>query len=160
LVLGGTGQIGAPIVTTLMNRGHEVLALARSAESAVRLQASGAEALRGDIQDPVVWLDALDQVDAGIHTACDFASDMGQVDQGLVDALIGRLSVLGRRRRLVYTGGCWLFGATGDRIATEDSPFDPLPAFAWMVRHLRRVLAAPSFDGMVVHPAMVYERDG
>src|SRR5437016_5034036 len=42
--------------------------------------------------------------------------------------------------RLIYTGGCWLFGATGDELATEETPFRPLPAFAWMVPQLRRVL--------------------
>ena len=36
----------------------------------------------------------------------------------------------------------------------------PLPAFAWMVPHLQRILAAPEIDGMVIHPAMVYEPDG
>ena len=54
--------------------------------------------------------------------------------------------------RFIYTGGCWLFGATGDAIATEETALDPLPAFAWMVPHLARVLAAPEVDGIVIHP--------
>jgi len=29
-----------------------------------------------------------------------------------------------------------------------------------MVPHLQRILAAPEIDGMVIHPAMVYEPDG
>src|SRR5262249_60991865 len=66
----------------------------------------------------------------------------------------------GRRPRFSYTGGCWLFGSTGEAVATETTPFDPLPAFAWMVPNLRRVLAAPGIAGIVIHPAMVYADDG
>ena len=64
------------------------------------------------------------------------------------------------RARFIYTGGCWQFGATGEEAATEASPFDPLPAFAWMVPHLQRVLASPDIDGIVIHPAMVYAGAG
>jgi nucleoside-diphosphate-sugar epimerase len=45
-------------------------------------------------------------------------------------------------------------------MATEDTPFDPLPAFAWMVPNLRRVLASESVHGLVVHPAMVHTDAG
>jgi nucleoside-diphosphate-sugar epimerase len=62
--------------------------------------------------------------------------------------------------RFIYTGDGWLFGATGDDLATEQTPFHPLPAFAWMVPHLRRVLATPGIDGIVIHPAMVYTPGG
>jgi nucleoside-diphosphate-sugar epimerase len=40
---------------------------------------------------------------------------------------------------------------------TEDSPFDPLPAFAWGAAHVRRVLCAPGLHPIVIHPAMVFE---
>ena len=61
---------------------------------------------------------------------------------------------------MIYTGGCWLFGATGDAIATEETALDPLPAFAWMVPNLQRVLAEPAIAGIVIHPAMVYTANG
>ena len=37
---------------------------------------------------------------------------------------------------------------------------DPLPAFAWGVRHSRRVLDSHDVVPIVIHPAMVYEADG
>ncbi len=63
--------------------------------------------------------------------------------------------------RLIYTGGCWLYGETGDEIATEDRQFDPLPSFAWMVTRAEMLLKAPNLRTAIIHPAMVYDtRDG
>jgi nucleoside-diphosphate-sugar epimerase len=95
-----------------------------------------------------------------VHTACDVNTDMGAVDRRLLDALLARLAARSNKTRFVYTGGCWLFGPTRDGLATEETPFAPLPAFAWMVPHSQRVLAAPGIEGIVIHPAMVYTPDG
>jgi nucleoside-diphosphate-sugar epimerase len=85
---------------------------------------------------------------------------MDEIDRRLLDVLLPALAAQPKKPRLLYTGGCWLFGATGDDVATEETPFRPLPAFAWMVPHLRRVLDARDIDGIVIHPAMVYEPAG
>jgi nucleoside-diphosphate-sugar epimerase len=159
-VLGGTGSIGAAVVSELIRRGHEVCALARSEDAATKLRLTGATPVAGDIASPDRWAARLPSLDAVIHAACDFDSDMGAIDRRLLDALLPSLAAQPTRPRLIYTGGCWLFGATGDDVATERTPFDPLPAFAWMVPHLRRVLAAPGIDGIVIHPAMVYTPGG
>lgn len=82
---------------------------------------------------------------------------MAAMDQVLMDALLPRLSANARDHMLLYTGGCWLYGTTGDAVATERHPFDALPAFAWMLPAIRRALAAPGIRGVVIHPAMVYE---
>jgi nucleoside-diphosphate-sugar epimerase len=55
--------------------------------------------------------------------------------------------------RVLVLGGT---GPTGETVATEETPFNPLPAFAWMAPNLRRVLSAPEVEGIVIHPAMVY----
>jgi nucleoside-diphosphate-sugar epimerase len=160
LVLGGTGVIGAAVVRELIARGHDVVGLARSETSAARLAGIGATPLRGDIASPEVWISNLPRLDAVIHAACDFDSDMAAIDRRLLDHLLPALGAQTSKPRFIYTGGCWLFGATGDDIATEESALDPLPAFAWMVPHLARVLAADEVDGIVIHPAMVYTSDG
>lgn len=157
LVLGGTGSIGSAVVAALLRRGHDVAALARSDASARKLAAMGAEPLPGDIRAPERWLPAVDRVDGVVHAATDFASDMAALDRHLMDALLPRLSANARGQALLYTGGCWLYGATDDAVATELHPFDPLPAFSFMVPAIRRVLAAPGVRGVVVHPAMVFE---
>ena len=117
------------------------------------MKARGAKILRGDINEPATWAASIPQLDAVIHAASDFSDGMAATDARLLDALLPALAAMPSRPRLVYTGGCWLFGATGDRIATETTPFDPLPAFAWSVPMIERVLQAPEIDAQIIHPA-------
>jgi nucleoside-diphosphate-sugar epimerase len=159
-VLGGTGSIGTPTVRELVKRGHDVWALARSDASTKKLRELGATPIAGDNAAPEQWVEKLPIVDAVIHAACDFNTDMGLIDRRLLDGLLPSLAAQPKKPRLIYTGGCWLFGATGDDIATEETPFCPLPAFAWMVPQLHLILGATEVDGMVIHPAMVYEPEG
>lgn len=160
LVLGGTGAIGSAVVRELVARGHVVFGLARSGVSAAKLGQWGATPIAGDLASPSSWATGLPPLDAVIHAACDFNTEMGAIDQHLLDVLLAALASQPKRPRFVYTGGCWLFGPTGDTPATEQTPFNPLPAFAWMVPNLQRVLSAPEVEGIVIHPAMVYTPQG
>ncbi|WP_298278462.1 NAD-dependent epimerase/dehydratase family protein [uncultured Bradyrhizobium sp.] len=159
-VTGGTGVIGSAVVCELIARGHRVLGLARSDAAAARLAARGAAVMAGDIATPDTWVARLPDVDAVIHMACDFSSDMGAIERRLLDALLPALATPSGRIRFIYTGGCWLFGPTGDVVANESATLAPLPAFAWMLPHLERVLISRELHGIVVHPAMVYEAAG
>jgi nucleoside-diphosphate-sugar epimerase len=159
-VLGGTGSIGAAVVREFVNRRRDVWALARSGVAAAKLREWGATPIAGDIAAPGLWASRLPHLDAVTHAACDFDPGMDETDARLLDVLLGALAAQPKRPRFIYTGGCWLFGATGDDVATEQTPFRPLPAFAWMVPHLERILAARDIDGIVIHPAMVYAPAG
>lgn len=157
LVLGGSGTVGHAVVRNLTTAGHEVAGLARSPEAAERLLEAGAEPVAGDIGTPRLWVGAVvDEVDAVVHAACSFDDAMGGLDGTLLDALLPALAGTGRKPALVYTGGCWLWGPSPGHAIDEATPFEPLPAFAWMVDGLRRVLAAPGIRPAVVHPAMVH----
>jgi nucleoside-diphosphate-sugar epimerase len=159
-VLGGTGSIGAAVVDALLAREHDVIALTRSDSAAAHVEACGARALPGDIRAPDTWIATVDCVDAVIHAAGNFTPDAPLVERALMDALLTHLGQSGRSQTLIYTGGCWLYGPTGDAIATEDSPFNAPPAWTWMTDHVQVVRTASRFRGIVIHPAMVYERDG
>ncbi|MCP4196749.1 MAG: NmrA family NAD(P)-binding protein, partial [Proteobacteria bacterium] len=54
LVVGATGQQGGAVARVLLNKGHSVRALTRSADSkgASYLSAIGAELMVGDLMDP------------------------------------------------------------------------------------------------------------
>ncbi len=159
-VLGATGAIGHSIVPELITHGHEIVALARSDASEAKLAAKNISVIRGDLRAPMAWCKIIHDVDAIIHVAGTFSDDEGDVDHHLVLVLIAEAKRAERKIRFIYTGGCWLFGETGDEIADETSEFDPLSAFYWVVENSRLVFEAPCFETMMIHPAMVYDRDG
>ena len=67
LVTGGSGFVGANLVSTLLDRGHEVRSFDRAPSplpTHPRL-----EVLEGDITDPEVVARAVDGIDTVIHTA-------------------------------------------------------------------------------------------
>lgn len=159
LILGATGSIGAAVTVEMAAHGHNVLALARSDASAAALSSLGHEVLQGDLRDPDAWVGAVKTVDAVIHVASTFDDDMEAVDRRLVAALIAAADPA-RPVRFVHTGGCWLYGATGDAIATEETPFKPIPAFEWAIETASMLTASTAVSAAVIHPAMVYHKGG
>ncbi|MEM7207679.1 MAG: NAD-dependent epimerase/dehydratase family protein [Pseudomonadota bacterium] len=160
LVLGGTGSIGAPVVKTLVQRGHTVSGLARSEESSAALASAGARPVEGSILNPDGWLDELRNVDAVIHAAAVWGDDMTDIDSRVVHSLLRAMPQYSDDKTLLYTGGCWHYGATGDVVADESTPYVSFSGFDVGLQTMQAVLSAQSVRGMVIHPAMVYERDG
>jgi len=68
-VTGATGFIGYAIVRDLVGAGHQVTGLVRSADAAARLEAVGAKAQRGTIEDPENLSRGAAVADGVIHTA-------------------------------------------------------------------------------------------
>lgn len=160
LILGATGSIGTAVSAEMAAHGHDVLALARSDASDAALSAKGYQTLRGDLLRPADWAGAVNHVDAVIHVAATFDDDMEEVDRTLITALIDAAGTPDRPIRFIHTGGCWLYGATGDAVATEDTSFDPIPAFEWAVETADILAKSPAFSTAIIHPAMVYHQGG
>jgi len=159
-VLGGTGSIGSAVAGRLRQRGHQVTCLARSERSQDILRADGFNTLRGDIRSPDDWTGCAADFDAVISAASTWSDDEAQVTRHLIEKLLEAFSTSDAGKTVIYTDGCWSYGNTGDTIATEDTPFDPLPEFAWSIETARQVRDNRHVRGMVILPAMVYERDG
>lgn len=68
-VAGGTGTLGRPTIRLLRAAGHEVQALARTAERGEVLRALGAEPVLGDLFDLQAMTAALAGTDAVLHLA-------------------------------------------------------------------------------------------
>ena len=160
LILGATGSIGVAVAAEMAAHGHDVLALARSAQSAGKLSRLGYQVLRGDLLRPDLWAPAILDVDAVIQVAATFEDDMEAVDRNVVAALTRAAAGRDRPLRFIHTGGCWLYGETGDAIATEEAPFNAIPAFRAAIETAKTLSAAPAVSSAIIHPAMVYHRGG
>jgi nucleoside-diphosphate-sugar epimerase len=68
-VTGASGWIGSAVIPELLAHGHHVVGLARSDAAAAKVAASGAEVLRGDVQDIEVLRTGAEQADAVVHLA-------------------------------------------------------------------------------------------
>lgn len=158
LVLGGTGQIGQSVAARLDRQGAAVSVLCRSEKSSAFVEERGWEPLRGDITQPHRWLGSLGGFDGVLQLAATFGDDSAQTDSQLTDALLKGLSAGNKTRRLVYTGGIWLYGSSASPIR-EDMPYHPPRWWSWAGRHASRVRQTREVEGLVVHPANVVDRD-
>ena len=120
-VTGATGFIGSVVVRELLGAGHQVLGLARSDASAAALEAAGAEAHRGSLDDLESLRAGAAATDGAIHLAfnhdfTDFAAS-AQQDRRAIEALGEALA--GSGRPLVITSGT--AGAAPGRVVDEDT---------------------------------------
>jgi nucleoside-diphosphate-sugar epimerase len=119
-VTGATGHIGSALVPELLQAGHDVLGLARSNRSAAALEAAGAQALRGSLEDLDVLRHGAAASDGVIHLAfrhdLSFSGDMvgaAAIDLRAINVIGDALA--GTEKPLVGTSGTLLlaFAAPG-----------------------------------------------
>lgn len=156
-IFGGSGLIGSAITQALAEAGHEAIGLARSEASAGKIRAAGGKPVHGDATDPASWLPHVLQADAIIQAAADFSGDPAEAEEVIIQTLLSERERLGNKR-VVYTGGCWLYPERTDPPLSEADRFDPLPSFAYMVRNRARLLEA-GCDVVIVHPSIVWRED-
>lgn len=157
---GGTGTIGSAVLRQAVAARHDVTALVRSTDSAATVSVAGASALLGDIAAPEAWMPTAARADVLIHLAATFDDRMATTERHLIDHLAQYTAQRENPLRLLYTGGCWLFGQTGNAVAHEASPLRPIAAFDWAVTALAALKDVPNLSFAVLHPAMVYAETG
>ena len=167
---GATGAIGARLVPLLLDAGHEVTGMTRSAAKADHLRAAGAEPVIADglDRDAVVAAVTAARPDVVVHelTGLTDLSNMRNFDA--VFATTNRLRTEGTEhllagaraagaRRFVaqsYTG--WPYGRAGAKVKTEDDPLDPEPLATMReslaaIRKLEAlVVGAPDLEGIAL----------
>ena len=119
-VTGASGWIGSAVVAELLAAGHEVTGLARSDESLAAIEAAGASAHRGSLDDLGSLRSGAEASDAVIHLAFkhDFSdyAGAGRTERAAVTTLADAL--VGSDRALLLASGTAMI-APG-RIATEN----------------------------------------
>jgi nucleoside-diphosphate-sugar epimerase len=154
LVTGADGYIGVPLVQTLGARGHHVVPLDTGFyadgwlyDGAPRLHCRRRDVRQVDERD-------LTGFDAVVHLAELSNDPLGQhrpeVTYRINHAGSRRLARLARRagvRRFVYSSSCSVYGAGVDGWLTEESPTQPLTAYAECKLLVERDVAALADDG-------------
>lgn len=166
-ITGATGYVGSAVADVLYRAGYGVCALARSRESARKLERKGYAAYPGDMRDAGSLLQAILDSGAGavVHAATTGGSDAEEADRAAVEGVLEALR--GTDRTFVYTSGGWVMGETpgspDDPAADEESSVEPAPSLRWRPEVEQRVLeAASSYEvrTLVVRPALVYGNGG
>jgi nucleoside-diphosphate-sugar epimerase len=106
-VTGASGWIGSAVVPELLESGQEVVALARSQESAATLEARGVQVRRGDLDDLDSLRAGAEESDGVIHLAFkhDFSdyAGAGRTERAAIETLGNALE--GSGRPLLFASG-------------------------------------------------------
>jgi 2-alkyl-3-oxoalkanoate reductase len=136
---GASGAVGAPLVTELVQRGHEVTGTCHSPANAARLTALGATPVVLDLLDPpaVRAAVAAARPDAIIHqaTALDGARFGRSLDRTFAatnrlrtagtDALLAAAEAAAVRHLVAQSFAPYRYARVGGPVKTEDDPLDP-----------------------------------
>jgi dihydroflavonol-4-reductase len=126
-VTGGTGVIGGALVARLLERGDEVVALARSDEAAAKLAERGTTVVRGDALDEEALARGMEGCAlafhvAGINTLC--VEDPEPMHRVNVDGAAAAVLAASRAGvpRLVHTSSAATIGEPPGTVGREDTP--------------------------------------
>jgi dihydroflavonol-4-reductase len=126
-VTGASGFIGGALTTRLLERGNEVVGLARSDAAAEMVAALGAEVARGNLLDEesiaagMAGCEAAYHV-AGVNSHCPADPDMLlRVNVGGAEAAV-RAAARAGVGRMVYTSSAASLGEPEGTVGDEDSP--------------------------------------
>ena len=136
---GGSGFIGSAIVQDLHNAGHQITGLARSEESATKLEAAGVTVLRGSLDDLDSLTRGARESEGVIHVGYNHdwlrnpTDDVmkafmaaAETDRRAIETLAAALE--GSNRPLVIATGT--AGMTPGKLGTEEEDGDPAAAGA------------------------------
>jgi dihydroflavonol-4-reductase len=125
-VTGGSGVIGGALVARLVERGDDVVALARSDTAGAALQARGATVVRGDVLDEDVLVRGMDGCAvayhvAGVNAMC--VEDPEAMRRVNVDGAAGAVHAAKRAGvpRLVHTSSATTIGEAPGTVGREDT---------------------------------------
>lgn len=139
IVTGGSGFTGKRVITMLVARGHEVIALVRRAEAARIVEALGARAVAGDLTD-AASLDA-----ALAESGAEALVNVAPLGLGHAPALVAAAEDVGIRRAVfISTTSNFTKGNPGvraTRLAGEDAIM--ASSLAWTILRPTMVFGGP-----------------
>ena len=175
-VAGATGAIGRRLVPMLVQAGHHVTGMTRSARNAERVRAAGALPAIADALDRDAVMRAVERAapDAIVHqlTSLPANLDLRRFDQHFtltnrlrtegLDHLIAAARESGCRRVVAQSYAGWPYAREGGWIKTEEDRLDPNPPRAFRrsleaIRYLEQtVTARPGMTGIALRYGSFY----
>ena len=168
-VTGGAGFVGSAVVSRLLARGDDVVALARSDAAATQLTRLGARPVRGDITDAPTLDQLLTDVDVVFHIAGDYRvgikeSEHEAMFRANVDGttIILSAAIAAAVSKIVYVSTVGVFGNTRGKVVDETyerpdrdflSYYDATKYMAHRVAVARAAAGAPL---VIAQPGAVY----
>ena len=168
-VTGGAGFLGSGVVSRLLARGDEVVALARSDESATTLTRLGAVPVRGDISDVRTLAQFLADIDVVFHIAGDYRVGIKESEHEVMfrtnvdgTTIVLYAAITAAVGQIVYVSTVNVFGNTRGRVVDETyerpdrnflSYYDATKYIAHRVAMARAAAGAPL---TIVQPGAVY----
>lgn len=159
-VTGANGYIGAAVCAAVKKRGHDVVGLARSAQSIEKLKAAGVHPVQGTLSDHDVLREMTHDADAVIHCAFEQSPQGPALEAGALDAMLGAVDT--GHEAFLYTSGVWVYGDTGGKVVDESTPLNPIPLVAWRPGHEKKVQDAQrhKLRTIIIRPGLVYGGNG
>jgi dihydroflavonol-4-reductase len=157
--------VGNAVARAFLDSGHQVVGLVRSVRKARGLVEAGARVVVGDMWDLESYLPLVDGADAVVHAAQ--VTPAGRIGAAKVrrvnEANTVMTDALARRclrdgKRLLYTGGCFIYGDHGEHWIDESTPLTPSPMGAGDAAEVRKLreLHESGLDSVVISPGFVY----
>lgn len=136
LITGHNGYIGSVLTPLVRAAGHDVVGLDTFLFEGATFGENGAQvdALRMDLRD--VEVDDLRGFDAVMHLAALSNDPLGNVNPQLTydinhlgSVRLARLAKEAGVGRLIFASSCSLYGVAGDKMLTEEAPFNPITPY-------------------------------
>jgi len=171
LVTGGTGFLGSRLIPLLLQRGDNVIALARSASSRAALESAGVDAvIDASLTDGPALVEALKgvQVDVAVHLAAEIASQRSKAKLRSVNIdgtwnLYAALRNHTELKKFIFASTVVTGEANGE-LLVEDKPLHVETEYGRTKQAGERILLGAfktdGFPALVIRPCHIYGPGG
>jgi nucleoside-diphosphate-sugar epimerase len=159
VLIVGCGYVGLPLGADLVQRGHEVYGVRRSAEGAAEMSAAGIKPLVADVTKPAELAQLPGPFDWVVNC---ISSSKGGVEEYREVYLKGTRHLMGwlsasPPKKFVYTSSTSVYGQTDGSSVKESSPTEPASETGRvLVETEKALLEAKQIPGIILRVAGIY----